>query len=103
MSAGTNGAVAERGEHWHLCLYVSGQSVKSMNASVNLARLCEKHLQGRYSIETIDLSTDPKFARSDDILVVPTLIRRFPAPVRKLIGDLSNTERVLVELNLASF
>jgi circadian clock protein KaiB len=74
--------------------------MKSQNASANLTKLCEEHLQGRYSIDTIDLAKQPSLARSADILVIPTLIRRLPTPERKLIGDLSNSDRVLAELNL---
>jgi circadian clock protein KaiB len=81
-----------------LCLYVAGQSGKSLNAHANLTKLCEKHMQGRHEIEVIDLVKHPALARSDDILAIPTLIRRLPMPVRKFIGDLSNPERVLVEL-----
>jgi circadian clock protein KaiB len=87
-------------EVWHLTLYVAGQSPKSLRAFANLARLCEEHLSGRYEIEVIDLVESPELARSDDILAIPTLVRRLPEPLRKIIGDLSNTERVLVGLHL---
>jgi circadian clock protein KaiB len=90
------------GEVWHLRLYVAGQSPKSLNASANLDRLCEQHLAGRYEIETIDLVDEPDRARADDILAIPTLVRRAPEPCRKIIGDLSDTGRVLVGLRLAS-
>ena len=87
-------------ERWHLCLYVAGQSPKSLHALANLKRLCEEHLAGRYEIEVIDLIEQPSLARSDDILAIPTLVRRLPAPLQKIIGDLSDTERVLVGLRI---
>jgi circadian clock protein KaiB len=87
-------------EVWHLSLYVAGQSPKSLRAFANLERLCEEHLAGRYEIEVIDLVENPSLARSDDILAIPTLVRRLPAPLRKIIGDLSNSERVLVGLHI---
>ena len=87
-------------EVWHLSLYVAGQSPKSLRAFANLERLCQEHLAGRYEIEVIDLVENPSLARSDDILAIPTLVRRLPAPLRKIIGDLSNTERVLVGLHV---
>jgi circadian clock protein KaiB len=89
-----------RGDVWHMCLYVAGQSPKSLRALANLKTLCEEHLAGHYEIEVIDLIENPAMARNDDILAIPTLIRRFPEPLRKIIGDLSNTERVLVGLRL---
>ena len=85
---------------WTLRLYVAGQTPKSLVALANLKRLCEEHLKGRYSIEVIDLVATPRLARDDQILAIPTLVRRLPKPMRKIIGDLSNTERVLVGLNL---
>jgi len=88
-------------ECWYLRLYVAGQSPKSLHAFANLKQLCEEHLAGRYEIEVIDLIEHPGLARSDDILAIPTLVRRLPAPLRKIIGDLSNTERVLVGLQLS--
>jgi circadian clock protein KaiB len=87
-------------ETWHLRLYVAGQSPKSLHALVNLKSLCEKHLAGRYEIEIIDLVENPSLARTDDILAIPTLVRRLPVPLRKIIGDLSDTERVLVGLQI---
>jgi circadian clock protein KaiB len=87
---------------WYLRLYVAGQSPKSLRALANLKALCEKHLSGRYEIEIIDVVEQPAIARSDDILALPTLVRRLPEPLRKIIGDLSNTERVLVGLQLQS-
>jgi circadian clock protein KaiB len=85
---------------WQLRLYVAGQSPKSLHALVNLKRLCEKHLAGRYEIEIVDLVANPSLARTDDILAIPTLVRRVPMPLRKIIGDLSDTERVLVGLQI---
>jgi circadian clock protein KaiB len=89
-------------EVWHLRLYVAGESPKSLTAIANLKRMCEQHLAGRYRIETIDLVENPTLARDDDILAIPTLVRRLPPPLRKIIGDLSDTGRVLVSLRLGS-
>ena len=88
------------GVFWKLRLYVAGPSPKSQRAFFNLKKLCDEHLVGRYEIEVIDLAEQPALARADDIFAIPTLVRRLPEPVRKFIGDLSNTERVLVELQL---
>jgi circadian clock protein KaiB len=85
---------------WSLRLYVAGQSPRSLRAFENLKALCETHLAGRCDIEIIDLLENPTLARRDQILAVPTLVRKLPDPVRKIIGDLSNTERVLVGLDL---
>lgn len=85
---------------WRLRLYVAGQSPKSLRAFTNLKDLCDEHLAGHYEIEVIDLVEQPALARADDILAIPTLVRRLPAPLRKIIGDLSNTERVLVGLRI---
>lgn len=87
-------------EFWELRLYVAGQTPKSVAALANLNRFCEEHLAGRYNIEVVDLVKDPKRARGDQILAIPTLVRRLPEPIRKIIGDLSNTERVLVGLDV---
>ena len=87
-------------EIWHFRLYVAGQSPRSLQAFANLKRLCEAHLDGRHDIEIVDLVEHPELARADDILAVPTLVRRLPEPLRKIIGDLSNTEKVLVGLHL---
>ena len=87
-------------ELWELKLYVAGQTERSIIALANLKRICEEHLHGRYRIEVIDLLKTPQLARGDQILAVPTLVRKLPVPVRKIIGDLSNTERVLVGLDL---
>ncbi len=88
------------GKFWQLRLYVAGQTSKSLTAFANLKRICEEHLRGAYSIEVIDLIVEPALARGDQILAIPTLVRRLPQPVRKIIGDLSDTERVLVGLDL---
>lgn len=85
---------------YDLRLYVAGQTPKSVAALANLKRFCEEHLAGQYKIEVVDLVENPKLARSDQILAIPTLVRRLPEPIRKIIGDLSNTERVLVGLEI---
>lgn len=87
-------------EFWDLKLYVAGQTPKSMAALANLKKLCDEHLAGRYRVEVIDLVKNPQLARSDQILAIPTLVRRLPEPMRKIIGDLSNQERVLVGLDV---
>jgi circadian clock protein KaiB len=89
-------------EVWYLRLYVAGQSSKSLRAFANLKTLCEEHLAGHYNIEVIDLVENPSLAGGDDILAVPTLVRRLPKPLRKIIGDLSDVERVLVGLRVGS-
>ncbi len=83
-----------------LRLYVAGQTAKSLQAFANLRRICEEHLGGRYQIEVFDLMKNPELAKGDQIFALPTLVRKLPEPVRKIIGDLSNTERVLVGLDL---
>ena len=88
------------GQSYSLRLYVAGETPKSALALKNLKEICEQHLQGRYEIEIIDLLKHPQLARGDQILAVPTLVRRLPEPIKKIIGDLSNTERVLVGLDL---
>jgi circadian clock protein KaiB len=85
---------------WELRLYVAGQTSKSMAAFSNLKKLCEEHLQGQYRIEVIDLLENPALAKGDQIFAIPTLVRKLPEPIKKIIGDLSNKERVLVGLNL---
>jgi circadian clock protein KaiB len=87
-------------DFFELRLYVAGQSSKSLVALANLKSICEEHLQGRYRIEVIDLLEHPQLARGDQILAVPTLVRKLPEPIRKLVGDLSNTESALVGLDL---
>ncbi len=85
---------------WQLRLYVAGQTPKSLTAFSNLKQICEHHLKGRYHIEVIDLVEQPQLSKGDQIFAIPTLVRKLPHPVRKIIGDLSNTERVLVGLDL---
>ena len=99
----TGGAAKARRKpaaEWQLRLYVAGQTPKSMAALDNLKRLCESHLAGRYEIEVIDLLVNPTLAAGDQILAVPTLVRKFPEPIRKIIGDLSNEGKVLVGLDV---
>jgi circadian clock protein KaiB len=85
---------------WDLKPYVAGQTPKSLAAFANLKKICEEHLKGKYHIEVIDLLQNPKLAKGDQILAIPTLVRKLPPPLKKIIGDLSNTERVLVGLDL---
>ncbi|MDB5106159.1 MAG: KaiB domain protein [Fibrobacteres bacterium] len=87
------------GETFLLKLYVAGQTPKSMAAIENLDRICTEHLQGRYRVEVIDLARNPKLARTDKILAIPTLVRNLPTPISRIIGDLSDVEQVLVGLN----
>ena len=87
-------------EVFELRLYVAGQSPRSVRALENLRRVCDEHLPGRYNVEVIDLLVDPALARGDEIVAVPTLVRKLPEPIRKIIGDLSDTDRVLVGLQL---
>lgn len=85
---------------WHMCLYVAGHTPKSIKAIDNLKIYCEKHLSGKYKIEVIDLLKNPQAAEDDQVLAIPTLIRKLPEPIRQVIGDLSNEEKVLVGLNI---
>src|SRR5512134_3772557 len=85
---------------YELRLYVAGQTPKSLAAFANLKKICEEHLSGQYELEVIDLLKHPQLASGDQILAIPTLVRKLPAPIKKIIGDLSNTERVLVGLDL---
>ena len=85
---------------WNLRLYVAGQTPRSLTAFQNLQNICEEYLKGKYHIEVIDLMENPTLARGDQILAIPTLVRKLPHPIRKIIGDLSNTERVLVGLDI---
>ena len=85
---------------WELRLYVAGQTAKSVAAVENLQRICDEHLAGRYRIEVVDLIKHPQLARGDQIVAIPTLVRTLPNPVRKIIGDLSNTEKTLVGLQI---
>ena len=87
-------------DFWQLRLYVAGQTSKSLAAFANLKKICEEHVAGKYRIEIIDLLENPTLAKGDQILAIPTLVRKLPEPVRKIIGDLSNTEKVLVGLDL---
>lgn len=87
-------------EKWNLRLYTAGQSPKSLAALDNLKRVCEQHLAGRYSIEVIDLLKNPRLAKDDQIVAIPTLVRKLPEPLRRIVGDLSDTERALVGLQL---
>lgn len=87
-------------ERYLLRLYVAGHTPKSLEAFANLKKICEEHLHGRYEIEIIDLVENPKLAKTDQIVALPTLVRKLPPPVRKIIGDLSDTERVLVGLDV---
>jgi circadian clock protein KaiB len=85
---------------WQLRLYVAGQTANCLKAFANLKRICEENLAGRYELEVIDLLENPRLAAGDEIIAIPTLVRKLPTPVRKIIGDLSNSERVLVGLQL---
>jgi len=85
---------------WNLRLYVAGQTPRSLTAFKNLKDICEEYLKGQYHIEVVDLMENPTLARGDQILAIPTLVRQLPQPIRKIIGDLSNTERVLVGLDI---
>lgn len=93
-------AEAEAQEMWNLRLYVAGKTPRAITAFENLEKICEEHLAGKYSIEVIDLLKNPQLARGDQIIAVPTLVRKLPKPVRKIIGDLSNKEKVLVGLDI---
>ena len=97
MSAKAAGAAVEK---WELRPYTAGQTPKSLAAFKNLKKVCEEHLPGQYSIEVIDLIANPRLAKDDQIVAIPTLVRKLPNPIRKIIGDLSNVERTLVGLQL---
>jgi circadian clock protein KaiB len=101
-ATGGRGAATEKSARcaWELRLYVAGQTPKAITALKNLKRICEEHLAGQYDIEVVDLLKTPQLAKGDQIVAVPTLVRKLPEPVRKIIGDLSNTEKVLVGLDL---
>ena len=90
----------EQSETWELRLYVAGQTPNSMKALANLKKIAEEHLKGKYTIEVVDLLKNPQLAAGDQILAIPTLVRKLPEPIRKIIGDLSNTERVIVGLDI---
>lgn len=100
VNAGDPGPEEEPGQVYNLKLYVAGQTPKSQAAFANLKAICEEHLQNKYTIEVIDLLENPQLAKGDQIVAIPTLVRKLPEPLRKIIGDLSNTERVLVGLDL---
>ena len=101
MSAAKGGrSHDEEEDRWELRLYVAGQTAKSLAAFSNLKKICDEHLKGKYRIEVIDLLKNPTLARGDQIFALPTLVRKLPEPIRKIIGDLSNEEKVLVGLNL---
>jgi circadian clock protein KaiB len=87
---------------WNLRLYVAGQTPKSITAFANLKKICDEHLAGKYRIEVIDLLKNPQLAKGDQIIAIPTLVRKLPEPLKKIIGDLANTERVLVGLDIRS-
>jgi circadian clock protein KaiB len=99
-AVGPDEAVADRSDVWHLRLYVAGQSSRSLDAFANLRKLCETYLAGHYKIEIIDLVEQPLLSRLDDVLAIPTLVRRLPPPALRVIGDLSDTQRVLDHLQL---
>lgn len=101
--SGKNGSTkpsASDGENWDLRLYTAGQTPKSLAAIKNLKRICEQHLAGRYHIEVIDLLVNPRLAKEDQIVAIPTLVRKLPDPLRKIVGDLSDEARTLVGLQL---
>jgi circadian clock protein KaiB len=103
--AGQSGEPPQAQEHgqperWLLKLYVAGQTPKSVAAFSNLHKICEKHLKGLYQIEVVDLLVNPKLAKGDQIIAVPTLVRQLPAPIKKIIGDLADEERVLVGIDV---
>jgi circadian clock protein KaiB len=89
-----------RESDWNLRLYVAGRSPKSRTALANLERLCNEHIPGRFRIEVVDLIANPQLARADEIIAIPTLIRKLPVPVKRLIGDLSNTEKAMIALEM---
>jgi circadian clock protein KaiB len=100
MTQMTKQSRQEGTDKWELRLYTAGQTPKSLAALTNLKRICDEHLAGRYSLEIIDLLKNPRLAKEDEIVAIPTLVRKLPDPIRKIIGDLSDTERALVGLQL---
>jgi circadian clock protein KaiB len=100
MSGANASATAPSHQDWNLCLYIAGPTQKSVTAFRNLEQICEEHLAGRYHIEVIDLMKNPRIALDDQIVAVPMVVRKRPSPIRKIIGDLSNTGRVLAGLDL---
>jgi circadian clock protein KaiB len=99
-NSATTGPTETGGDKWLLRLYVAGQTPKAITAYANLKKICEEYMNGNYQIEVIDLLVNPTLAKDDQILALPTLVRRLPEPVKKIIGDLSNIERVLVGLDI---
>lgn len=95
-------AAKKKSDGWMLRLYVAGQTPKSLTAFANLKRLCEQHLENQYEIEVIDLVQQPQLAASDQIVALPTLVRRLPAPIKRIVGDLSNMDRVLVGMDVTT-
>jgi circadian clock protein KaiB len=93
----------EDGQKYILRLYVAGQTQKSLTAFSNLKKICEDHLMGKYVIEVVDLTVNPELAQRDQIIALPTLVKQLPPPVKKIIGDLSNTEKVLIGLELMTY
>ncbi|HEX5476224.1 MAG TPA: circadian clock KaiB family protein [Burkholderiales bacterium] len=100
MNARNAKAENETDEKWELRLYTAGQTPKSLAAVRNLKKVCDEHLPGRYTIEIVDLMANPRLAKDHQIVAIPTLVRKLPSPIRKIIGDLSNVERTLVGLEL---
>lgn len=98
--AGAAPDASAESEVWELRLYVAGQTPKSLKAVENLKRICEEYLPGRYKIEVVDLLKNPRLAKEDEIVAIPTLVRKLPDPIRRVIGDLSNVEKALVGLQL---
>jgi circadian clock protein KaiB len=96
----TSNSISPPAKLWRLRLYVAGQTPRSLTAFSNLKAICENHLEGRYHIEVVDLLEHPQLSKGDQILAIPTLVRKLPHPMRKIIGDLSDTESVLVGLDL---
>ena len=99
-NSATTGSTETGGDKWLLRLYVAGQTPKAITAYANLKKICEDYMNGNYEIEVIDLLVNPTLAKDDQILALPTLVRKLPEPVKKIIGDLSNIERVLVGLDI---
>ena len=100
MNAKATEEMSDADEKWQLRLYTAGQTPKSLAALRNLKKVCEEHLPGRYEIEIVDLMVNPRLAHDHQIVAIPTLVRKLPNPIRKIIGDLSDTERTLVGLEL---
>jgi circadian clock protein KaiB len=100
MAPPSSGPPEPLSEQWTLRLYIAGQTPRSLTAFANLKRICDAHLAGRYEIELIDLATRPDLARGDQIVALPTLVRKLPTPVKRIIGDLSNADRVLLGIDI---